>query len=245
MERCKAIIFDLDDTLYPEREYVMSGFRAAAGQVAAELALSAEGCFEDLRGLFESGIRTRTFDTWLAQRHLPASLAAEMIRAYREHPPAISLHGDVEPFLGECVDRGARLAIVTDGYLGVQQRKIEALNLAARISQIVYSDAFGRDAWKPSPIPYQAALRALDLPAEACIYVGDNPEKDFRGARAAGLRSVRIRRGCGLYDRREPADRSSAPDAEITSFGELGDATIGIMRPERLKLREAGFSFSS
>ena len=68
MERSSAIIFDLDDTLYPERAFVVGGLRAAAVWVSARVGLSADGCAEGLTNLFEAGVRGDTFDVWLKKR---------------------------------------------------------------------------------------------------------------------------------------------------------------------------------
>jgi len=221
MERCKAIILDLDDTLYPEREFVISGFLAAARWLGGCQDISVQECADELIALFDSEVRGRTFDTWLAQGGFRSDLAVGMLRAYREHTPSINLHADVEPFVRDCRNRGMDLGLLTDGYLDVQQRKVAALNIAHCFRSIVFSDYFGRACWKPSPVPFQAALSELGADPDCCVYLGDNPEKDFIGARAAGLKSIRVRRLDGVYRHREPIDAAAAPDAEIGSLCEV------------------------
>ena len=48
-------------------------------------------------------------------------------------------------------------------------------------------------AAKPSPLPFMAALRALDLLPGQAWHIGDSPE-DASGARAAGLPCLLVRR---------------------------------------------------
>jgi putative hydrolase of the HAD superfamily len=80
----------------------------------------------------------------------------------------------------------------------------------------------GRDAWKPSPRGLTTLLERMGGvdPAEA-VYVSDNPAKDFKAARNAGLRSVWVRRDGGVYSHLEPQSPDYAPDVEIASLSEL------------------------
>ena len=61
----RALIFDLDDTLYPERTYVISGFRAVAAWAEEHIGIPQKQAFDELCQLFESGIRGNTFNYWL------------------------------------------------------------------------------------------------------------------------------------------------------------------------------------
>jgi len=229
----QAIVFDLDDTLYPEHDYVLSGLRAVAVWAQGELGLPAGRSFCELRRLFEEGVRGRTFDRWLAERGVDHNGGvADMVRVYREHGPQISLQRDVRELLVR-LGRGYRLGLVTDGYLEVQRRKVAALGLDRYFQAVVYSDAMGRDAWKPSPRPFRAVLRQLSVTASAAIYVGDNPTKDFRGARGVGMCSIRVRRDGGVYHDLEPPCAQDAPDAEIATLDRL-ETTLLDLRNNRL-----------
>jgi putative hydrolase of the HAD superfamily len=228
MGHFKAVIFDLDDTLYPERQFVSGGFAAAARLVASESGLPAERCARELECLFDRGERTHTFDVWLDAASLPQTLSSAMIQAYRQHWPSLTLHGDVEHAITWC--RHARLStgLVSDGYLDVQRRKVASLRLSEILTTIVLSDEFGRAFWKPSTRPYLAAVERLRVDPGEAVYVGDNPQKDFRGARRAGLKSVRIRRPGGVYASEEPADREAEPDCEVESLVDLQEALAAL-----------------
>lgn len=97
-----AIVFDLDDTLYPEREFAFSGFRAVAAAFADDLGSPPE-TLADLRRLFDSEHRARVFDALLVERFgkVDRPLLDRMIETYRTHPPAITLYPDVIPVLNE------------------------------------------------------------------------------------------------------------------------------------------------
>jgi putative hydrolase of the HAD superfamily len=217
----RAIIFDLDDTLYPERSFVLSGFRAAAAWAEANLQIAADQALAELNDLFERGVRGNTFDVWLAQLGcVGEDLAQQLVRTYREHEP------DIDPYEGavELLEdlRGYYLlGLVTDGYFPAQQRKLSALGLGSHLHEVVFTDACGDGANKPSPLPFQIILDRLGVAGRAAIYVGDNPKKDFLGPRLVGMGTVRVRTPGGLYRHFEPPSRAHAPDCEVGDLRSL------------------------
>ncbi|WP_333609564.1 hypothetical protein, partial [Arsukibacterium sp.] len=63
-------IFDLDDTLYDERQYVESGLRAVARLAATRWQLDENSSYHTLLQLLDTRGRGRIFDDWLAQHNL-------------------------------------------------------------------------------------------------------------------------------------------------------------------------------
>jgi len=221
VKRWQAVVFDLDDTLYPERDYVLSGFKAVADWARDALGFPAERTYGQLHDLFVAGVRGDTFDRWALNNDLqPEAWVPAMVDAYHQHQPRITLETDTIELLSQLREH-CRLGIITDGYLDVQQRKTAALGVDRTIETIVYSDAFGRDAWKPDPRPFHAVLERLDVPADRAVYVGDNPAKDFLGAKGVGMEAIRIRRPDGLHRNMEPATADHAPDLEIDVLTDL------------------------
>ncbi|MBN2021472.1 MAG: HAD family hydrolase [Pirellulales bacterium] len=221
MESCGAIIFDLDDTLCPERQYVQSGMRAVAVWIHAKFGLPVESSVRELLTFVGSGSRGNTFNHWLEDHSLdPENWVPEMVRVYREHEPTLTPYPETAPLL-EQLRRHYRLGIVTDGYLEVQRRKVKASGLAGLFDEIVYSDQLGRDAWKPSPRPFILILDKLTTAAHQAVYVGDNPLKDFRGARHVGMATIRVRHAAGFYRDVEPPTIDDAPDWTVSSLAEV------------------------
>lgn len=217
----QAIVFDLDDTLYPEHTFVLSGFRAVAAWTEERLGMPANQSFAELQNLFHEGVRGNTFDRWLESHGFnPNGLVPQMVRAYREHDPYIEPYPEV-PALLQRLGQQYRLGLVSDGHLGVQQRKLAALNLRTYFDAVIFSDEWGRDAWKPSTKPFEVVLARLNLEGTEAVYVADNPSKDFLGARQLGMQTVRIRRPDGLYTHLEPPTPEHAPDAEIKTLEDL------------------------
>src|SRR3546814_13775930 len=87
-----VVVLDLDDTLYLERDYVRSGFKAVEQWLALERA--AAGFSDTCWRLFEGGHRGDIFDQGLLELGLDshAELVAQLVTVYREHHPDIALH---------------------------------------------------------------------------------------------------------------------------------------------------------
>ena len=137
-----VFVFDLDDTLFPEREFLLSGFRAVDAYLAASGA--APGFYEMAAILLKDGLRQKIFDTALQKLNANSSPESiqELVRVYRSHKPAIQLYPDASWILERLWGK-AQLGIITDGFLKTQQNKVAALGIEGLFDCIVYSDSFG------------------------------------------------------------------------------------------------------
>lgn len=220
MSRWQAIIFDLDDTLYPEREYVLSGFRAVSAWAEESQRVPREEAFQELSRLYAAGIRGDTFNRWLADHGLPDSLVPQMIKVYRGHSPSLQPFPGVYSLLAALRTR-VRLGLVSDGYWTVQRAKFAALGLNGYFSAVVFSDELGRDSWKPAAAPFLKVLAELKVSPDQAVYVGDNCIKDFIGARRAGLGTIWARHSGGDYAVQPPSSEAHAADLVVDSLSSL------------------------
>jgi putative hydrolase of the HAD superfamily len=228
MPALRAVIFDLDDTLYPERSFVLSGFRAVAMWAEEHLGISADQALTELYQLFEGGIQGNTFNRWLENHGLKAeNWVPQMVQVYREHEPHIEPYPEV-PGLLRRLRLHYLLGLLSDGFIEVQKRKLNALSLTACFDVLVFSDEWGREAWKPNSRPFEIALERLKVTGSEAVYVADNPTKDFLGARQVGMWTVRVRRPDGLHSHLEPPSSEHAPDVEIESLDGLEAILQGI-----------------
>jgi putative hydrolase of the HAD superfamily len=224
MTKLRAVVFDLDDTLYPEREYVCSGFLAVSDWAARTLGFSAVKTADQLTALYEQGIRGRTFDIWLEKRGIEerrAECLEQMIQTYRAHVPCLKPFPGMRELIME-LGRSYQLGLVSDGLLSMQQNKWKALAFGDSFQAVVFSDAFGRACWKPSRVPFEKVLDELGVSPEAAVYVGDNPSKDFIGARQIGMGTVRFRTVGGEHASANPMSPSHAPDCTVDDIQALG-----------------------
>ncbi len=214
MGSVRLVAFDLDDTLYPERAFVRTGFRAVSDFLLAE-GRAERPLFEAFETAYEAGVRGDTFDRVLAEAGLDPTdrLIRRCIEIYRERTgpggvtlPALELHPDAARVLDVLAKAGLRRALISDGPLAAQKVKVAALCLEEVLDLIVLTDRWGRAFWKPHPRAFVEVARTAGVAPVACVYVADNPAKDFDGPAAAGWRpSIHIRRPGGVYAHLEPA----------------------------------------
>jgi putative hydrolase of the HAD superfamily len=224
LPQLRAIVFDLDDTLYLEEDYVHSGFRAVSEWGAEHLHIPASQGYFELDALFREGVRGDTFDRWLSRHGVDSDgVVSELVRVYREHIPRIQPFPTVPALLERLGDR-YRLGLLSDGYEAVQNGKLDVLGVRDAFAAVLITDELGRDAWKPSPRGFEVLMERLGVPAEEGVYVSDNPAKDFVAARDAGLRSVRVRHEHGIYADRRPETARHAPDVEADGIDRVEDA---------------------
>jgi len=192
MESLKGVVFDMDDTLYPENAYVQSGFRAVSIWLSTHGWVQEEQAFEFLwRGHLEER-RGNTFDSLMEAfpglNHVTE--LPELVQIYREHPPVIAMFPAMEALLKALKTKGIPTALISDGRHAVQTRKIAALGLQDLIDEIFLTDTWGSNFWKPHQRAYQEAEQALRLHASDLVYVADNPLKDFQTPKALGWRTL-------------------------------------------------------
>jgi putative hydrolase of the HAD superfamily len=216
MQRRICIVFDIDDTLYLERDYVRSGFEAAGRWAAKWMHVGdlAERCWR----LFIDGRRRSIFNDALRDSGRQASpeLVSALVEIYRTHTPAIALADDASEAL-EAISRMASIAIISDGPATSQSRKVEALGLCSYANPIVLTGVLGCEFRKPHPGAFEQVKQCR--PSAAYVYVADNPAKDFAAPKELGWTTVRVRRPEGLHY--EVEDTAIIPDLEIADCSKL------------------------
>ena len=189
-----VLVFDLDDTLYPELSYVHSGFRAVAAFLSPLLGVPADTLAAGMMAEEAIQGRGQVFDNVLRQHgRWSRALVVACLRAYRQHQPEISLFPDAERALNRFA--GQPLYIVTDGHKEVQARKVAALGLAGRVRHAYLTNRYGRHRAKPNPHVFELICRREGVGPAEVIYVGDNVKKDFVGIKPLGFNTVRVLRG--------------------------------------------------
>jgi putative hydrolase of the HAD superfamily len=221
MPRFQAIVFDMDDTLYSERDFVLSGFRAVAEWSSANLGITSERGYATLFELYSQGVRNDTFDRWLTIHEIDRpELKTKFVEIYREHIPCITPFPETIELL-KSLQGAYKIGLVSDGYLAVQQAKWTALGLAEYFDAVVFSDSLGRANWKPSTAPFELVLDKLAVKPEFSVYIGDNPRKDFFGARQIGMYAIQIQRADAEYGNLEPPGLEYHPHLIIDSIAEV------------------------
>ncbi|QLH81204.1 HAD family hydrolase [Halosimplex pelagicum] len=213
-----SVAFDLDDTLYPESEFVLSGFRAVADHLSERCDHGRDEIFNKLESDFHQGVRGNNFDRILEYVNLEADVET-LVEIYSTHEPDIELVVDARECLKKLTDR--QVAIVTDGDAVKQRNKIRALDLGDVVDKIYISDEFGPEGGKPSTRMFDAFLSETETSPEAATYIADNPAKDFIAPNEIGMRSVWVNRSWGEYMNEEPTTERQTPTHRIEDLRDV------------------------
>lgn len=223
-----AALFDLDDTLYREMDYVGSGFRAVAGFLSSHYGFKEDTVFDKAIAILNECGRGKVFDKLLEALNIfDEDLVRLLIYIYRTHRPVIRAYEDVVPVIEQLRLTGVKTGLITNGMAIVQQNKVTALGIAELFDVIIYPDAIGAEYWKPSPVPFKMVVKALRCPAEESVYVGDDPSKDFIAPNALGMKTVQIIRSPGIH-KPTPAGQGCAAQTIISSLSEYFGAAHDI-----------------
>ncbi|TQV68638.1 HAD family hydrolase [Aliiroseovarius halocynthiae] len=201
----RVLVFDLDDTLYLERDFAFSGYVHVGDWVQQQFGAPDFGLH--CRQAFERGERTRIFNHACQAVGLEADpdLISRLIDVYRNHPPAIDLCADVARFFARS---SGPFGLVTDGPEQMQRNKIAALGLEAIIAHICPTGAWPKGYRKPHPRAYELMEQAAS--GARMVYVADNPAKDFVTPRARGWVTVQINRPGRVHAPDAPDDLHAA-----------------------------------
>lgn len=167
----RVVVFDLDDTLYKEQDYLRSAYREIAAKIASPDAL--EDVYDRMLQWWQEG---RNVFRLLIDTYRPSLTMDDLLAFYRSHMPAIRLDEATRTLLDH-LHRQAVLGLITDGRRITQWHKIEVLGLTAYMApeDILVSEETGFE--KPSEEPYRHFMTRY--PSRTYYYIGDNPAKDF------------------------------------------------------------------
>jgi putative hydrolase of the HAD superfamily len=221
LDNIKAVIIDLDDTLYSEEEFVYSGFRAVSLYLQ-QAGLVKNDPYDLMLQNFKKGNRTEIFNEALKSENIEPKkeLVSSLLDVYRSHKPDISLFTDAVFFLDR-IHGQKKLGLLTDGYLNVQKNKVAALGIEHFFDIIVFTDEMGRNFWKPHQAGYEKIMNTLGVTGNECIYIGDNPTKDFFSANKLGWKTVQIKRPKGVYSSKEPLNEEFAANTVLENLNQL------------------------
>ncbi|MEN7538005.1 HAD family hydrolase [Aurantiacibacter flavus] len=214
----QVVVLDLDDTLYLERDFAESGFRALARRFGERIGGEAfvAACCERLAG----GARGNIFDIALTRNGIdPApGLIAELVAYYRSHAPEIALCADASRFLRRVGQ--FQTGLITDGPQEAQSAKIKALGLDRALGHVIMTGVWGKQYSKPHARAFELIESLTSSSRHNIVYIADNGAKDFIAPRQLGWQSVQILRPERIHDGL-PGETAHEADHVITSLDEL------------------------
>jgi len=218
----EAVLFDLDGTLFDDRQYVRAGLHEAGARLES---LTGESLTEELlTAYFERSITETTFQTILAEHDLPLDLVPTLVEAYHSNEAPLTPYPDAEPTLSTLAETRP-LGLITGGRRG--EAKLSRLGLADAFNVVIVTPDL--DSSKREPGPFERALDALGADAARAAYVGDRPALDFPQPNRLGMATVRVRRGSYADQEAEGDER---PDAIVETLDEVPE-TLAELLPGR------------
>jgi len=209
-----CVVFDLDDTLFLEIDYLKSAYRAIAMEISGET----DGIlYRQMMDFYTKGENAFSF---LLEKYKKTSLTLEkLLYLYRNHYPEISLREGVKELLAEIKRRNGRTGIITDGRKITQLNKIKALGLAGYIDNIVISEEYGCE--KPSKVLFEVFMK--DCRNNRYCYFGDNCSKDFITPKNLGWSTICILDSNNIHKQDlSEYSKDYLPDMFIKRFDEIG-----------------------
>jgi putative hydrolase of the HAD superfamily len=187
----RAVFFDFDGTLYDRDQALHRLAQEQHAMFKDELNLDESTFVSRLLQLDAHGqARPSRFHHRLVEElGLREELAEKLEATFREHfPKHCKPPEDCVPTLQSLKSSGMKLAIITNGPVTWQMRKIRQCGIESFFDSILVSEAEG--IAKPSPQIFMRALDRCAVTASETMFVGDYPEVDIVGAMGAGLLPV-------------------------------------------------------
>lgn len=189
----RVIIFDLDETLISHRnqlekfiDFQYNNFYSSLKSISFEdwkktfIKLDNNGyvtkdvVYDNLGEIFKLNINPNILYTHFLQNF---------------HNYTSSFYGANE-LLHFIKNLNIKLALITNGGTLIQENKIKVLKYDNIFDEIIISETVGLE--KPNSEIFNILLKKLKIKAEECIYIGDHPINDIKGANDVGLRTVWI-----------------------------------------------------
>jgi putative hydrolase of the HAD superfamily len=206
-----AVVFDLDNTLIQSKKGAREGLRTVAAILAKRLdceglRYSEANLFRRLR-LIDFEMHGRKFlynrDVWWETllREIGAFkirgpwIHQTSLRYWKTYARKSPLFSDTMVTLRRIKKAGYRIAMVSDsdGTPGMKMKRIRRQPFLKYLEKVVVA---GEDTpnVKPSTAPYKLIAKRLGVRTNDCVYIGDNPNTDIKGAKSAGMLMILIKR---------------------------------------------------
>lgn len=175
MQNNKYVIFDLDDTLVSEIDFLKSAYYYIAAQ------LGKDNLYEQMLEKYFA-----REDVFQFVEYEYGVLKSDLLHYYRTHEPNITLKNGAEELLSFLKDKNYKLGLITDGRSVSQRNKLKALGIENYFDKIIISEEFGSE--KPDENNYKVFVED----SHTYFYIGDNFTKDFIAPNRLGWTTIAL-----------------------------------------------------
>ncbi len=209
------VVFDLDDTLYSERDYVCSGFAAVARALREGFGIETGTALYDA---FDAGSGDPVGDI-IRANGLPETLKPSLLQIYRFHFPDLALPEASAGLLARLNALAVPMAVITDGRSVTQRLKLASLGIRDHFTCICVSEEVG--AQKPDPAAFLKVM-ACCPDYTHFVYIADNPRKDFFPANQLGWQTIGVLHDRpGIHSQDAPADARYLPSCWVSALTDI------------------------
>ena len=222
----EAVVFDLDDTLYPLAAFVAQA-RAAQALVATTLGIDPATWQTALEAVDAAATRSYApVQDALDYLELDPSWASVLEAPYEDYrPTSLPCYPGVFELLTDLRANRTGTGPLTNGTPDRQYAKVRALDLTGRLDAIVVADEIGHP--KPDPAGFLHVAKLLGTIPERTLFVGDRPEVDMLGALQAGMPAVRLL--VGWHASKPSPDGVLAVEAHPEALWQVVRQVVGVV----------------
>ena len=222
--KIKAFVFDLDYTLYDEIQFFNSGMKDVSEYVSKKFNIPANEVYEFCMESVKKEGRGKTYNHLCEEYNLEED-PMNLVEVYRSTRPKLQLYEEAKEVLSLLKNEGKLIGVITDGNAVVQEAKVRLLGLFEIIDALVLPDALVINGethlTKPNPVVYEECLKKLGVKPEEAVYIGDNPSKDFWGAKKIGMKTIQVIREDGMFMRKEAPSKEYEADESVKDLRDI------------------------
>ena len=212
MLKNKHYVFDLDDTLYKEIDFVKSAYNYIVKYVFLRYNI-------DLSEFIDYAISKNLnfFDLIHSNCDIDLDITT-FLELYRFHVPNIKLDSETKELFKILNREKIKYSIITDGRSISQRNKLNALSLSDRVSTIVISQETGHE----KPHKYNFDIIQKKYSNSTFIYVGDNTTKDFIAPNKLGWHTVcLLDNGKNIHKQNFNLNKSKMPKSKVSNISNI------------------------
>ena len=211
-------MFDLDQTLIDFLHMKkLASKKTAEAMIKAGLKLNKKNAGKRLFDFYmKHGIDSDdAFVKFVEKIHgtIDYKILAAGVNAY-DAAKVVKPYPNVKPTLKKLKKKGLKLGVVTDAPVYKAWKRLNAMGLDDIFDVVIAFEDTKRQ--KPHKMPFKLALKKLRLKPKQVLFVGDWPERDIKGAKKVGMKTV-----FATYGGKQLGRARSYADYSINNFKEL------------------------
>ena len=208
--KSKYVVFDLDDTLMYEIDFLKSAYKEIAGYVDSE---NREDLGNKMFDWYTHGYNVFN----LIEKEYSNFSVNQLLTIYRNHFPDLNLKEEVKEVFEYCKLKGYKLGLVTDGRSITQRNKLKALEIDNVFDKLIISEEFGTT--KPNERNFKVFIEDQIM---EYYYIADNPKKDFIAPNRLGWKTIcLLDKGKNIHPQNFNVKDEFLPKIKIKSIIEL------------------------